>query len=361
MSSQPTVMLCTSNGAGLGHLSRVMAVAAELREEMRVVIFTLSAAVSVAADEGFDVEYLRSFDDTSPFSRRQWDSLLAQRVDHLLETYRPSVLLFDGTHPYRGLCRALDRHRNVMTIWQRRAMWKPGLGHEALARASTFDVIVEPGDYAQSYDRGLTTTAAGPFTRVSPLRYVTTVKTRAEARQAFDLDPDAQIALVQLGAGRINDVGSMTSRVCSALANDGRMEVVVGMSVLSKTVLPSDQRVKTVRRFPLSEYFNAFDVGVLAAGYNSFHEALSLGLPSLFVPNRETQLDDQAARSRFAADAGLALEWDGESSDVLTRAVTKLVDVDTRSRLRAAMAGLSLADGAGDVAAIIRNAVGHTT
>jgi UDP-N-acetylglucosamine--N-acetylmuramyl-(pentapeptide) pyrophosphoryl-undecaprenol N-acetylglucosamine transferase len=360
MSARPTVMLCTSNGTGLGHLSRVMAVAAELRDEMKVVIFTLSAAVSVAVGEGFDVEYLRSFDDTSPFSRRQWDSLLAQRLDYLLDTYTPSVLLFDGTHPYRGLCRSLERHPDVTTIWQRRAMWKPGLGHEALARSTSFDIIVEPGDFAQSYDRGLTTPSPEPVVRVNPMRYVATAKSRADARQALGLDPDVPIALVQLGAGQINDIGSMTSRVCSALSDDSRMQVVVGTSVLSKTVHPSDERVKTVRHFPLSEYFNAFDVGVLAAGYNSFHEALSLCLPALFVPNLATQLDEQAARSRYAADAGLALEWDGDSADALNRAITSLVDVDTRDRLRAAMAELPPATGAREVAVIIRSAAEMT-
>ena len=59
-----------------------------------------------------------------------------------------------------------------------------------------------------------------------------------------------------------------------------------------------------VRHFPLSEHYRAFDLVVAAAGYNSFHESLRLGVPTLLVPNRHTSLDDQEARARAAAAAG---------------------------------------------------------
>ena len=48
-----------------------------------------------------------------------------------------------------------------------------------------------------------------------------------------------------------------------------------------------------VRDFPLSRRFRAFDLAVSAAGYNSFHELLRFGVPTLFIPNQDTALDDQ--------------------------------------------------------------------
>ena len=61
-----------------------------------------------------------------------------------------------------------------------------------------------------------------------------------------------------------------------------------------------------VRDFPLSRRFRAFDLAVSAAGYNSFHELLRFGIPTLFIPNQDTALDDQQGRAQFAADRGLA-------------------------------------------------------
>ena len=64
--------------------------------------------------------------------------------------------------------------------------------------------------------------------------------------------------------------------------------------------------VHVVHEFPFSRRFRAFDLAVSASGYNSFHELLRFGIPTLFIPNRNTALDDQRARARFAADTGLA-------------------------------------------------------
>ena len=58
--TRPIALLCTSNGVGLGHLTRQMAVARFLQETHDVVIFTLSPAASLAVGAGFHTEYLRS-------------------------------------------------------------------------------------------------------------------------------------------------------------------------------------------------------------------------------------------------------------------------------------------------------------
>jgi UDP:flavonoid glycosyltransferase YjiC (YdhE family) len=352
-------MLCTSNGTGLGHLSRVMSLAEQLRDDFNVVIFTLSAAVSVAVNEGFHTEYLRSR-EFSGLTGTQWNSLLAQRFEHLISLYRPSLVLFDGTHPYIGMCRVLDEHDEIVKVWERRAMWREGLGHEAMARSRHFDFILEPGDYAAAFDRGLAPGRTDRVQRVGPMRYGPNPGPRAEIRAELGLDEDRPAVLVQLGAGQINDVGSMISRVCSRLLEDQDMQVVVGASVLSKAGTTTVEGVQIVQKFPISSYFSGFDFGFFAAGYNSFHEALSLGLPSVFVPNRETRLDDQPARSRFATDAGVGLEWDGESEQALDHVVSRLRDPDVRIEMEAAMSTLPPADGAAGAASFVRQLIGDT-
>lgn len=346
-------MLCTSNGTGLGHLSRVMSLAEQLRDHADVVIFTLSAAVSVAVEQGFHTEYLRSR-EFAGLSGARWNHLLAQRLEQLIGAYQPALILFDGTHPYTGMCRTLDRHDDIVKVWQRRAMWRSGMGHEAITRGRHFDVILEPGDFAASYDRGLTVTDTDRVERVGPMKYGPPPRPRRDVRAELGLDPDLPAALVQLGAGQINDVGSMVSTVCAALTDDRSMQVVVAASVLSGVVAPADGRVRVVQQFPISTSFDAFDMGFFAAGYNSFHEALSLRLPSVFVPNVATRLDDQVARSRFAADTGVGLMWDGTSAHGLADALDRLRDPAARAMMRTNMDALPPADGAMGAAAVIQ-------
>lgn len=157
---------------------------------------------------------------------------------------------------------------------------------------------------------------------------------------------------MQLGAGQVNDLDSLSARVVAALRRHPEVQIVVTESVLTRTpaVLPDD--VHRLRHFPIGEYRNAFDASVMAAGYNSFHEAMSLGLPTLFIPNLGTAKDDQDARARWAEAAGTGLRWDEATGDTddLNAAVDLLVDPAGQEALRARMAALPPADGAREIA-----------
>lgn len=349
MSDRPTALLCTSNGVGLGHLSRAMAIGSQMRESLEPVIFTLSAAVSIPVAEGFRTEYLRSY-DYSALGQRDWNLLLEQRIEHLIDIYHPSVLVYDGTHPYAGMCRALDRHPEIHRAWLRRGMWKVGRGEVAMTRVRHFDEVLEPGDYAVAYDQGLTASVSEGVTRFSPIRYGSSPMARDEARAVLGLDPDRPLALIQLGAGAINDVGSLVRSVVGQLIDAG-IGVVVAASVLSRAPEIDVPGVAVVQRYPISDCFGAFDLGFFAGGYNSFHEALSLGLPSVFAPNLATRMDDQSARTRYAHDHGLSLDWADNEQDSLAALTDRIIDADFRAELRAAMGGLPPASGGAEVAA----------
>lgn len=354
MSERPTVLLCTSNGVGLGHLSRMMAVAQHLTDSCEVVIFTLSAGVSIPVAQGFRTEYLRSH-EFSEFDGREWNRLLERRLDHLFEQYRPSVLMYDGTHPYAGLCRFLDRHPDIAKYWQRRGMWRPGLGEAAILRSVHFDGVIEPGDYAAEYDTGLTSEHRDGVEAVSPMRYVSSPMDRAAGRRELGLDPDRDAAIVQLGAGRINDVNSLIRPVVDHLVGAG-VQVVIAASVLAQRPDVVHEGVTVVQRYPISDYFDAFDFGYFAGGYNSFHEALSCCLPSVFAPNLSTRLDAQDNRTRFADDRGLGLEWRDQLAPSLVGLTERLLDPDQRREMRERLGGLPPASGGSEVADRLRQA-----
>lgn len=354
MPGEARVLLCTSNGVGLGHVTRMMAIARSLQPGVDPVIFTLSAAVAVPVAAGFNVEHMASHGQLG-MSTRHWHELLDDRIDHLVRFYRPRVVLFDGVHPYAGLVAGLTRHRRrVVRVWQRRAMWRTGVGVEALTAEHRFDHVVEPGEYAAEYDRGATVSRRAQAHVVNPIVYDDGHLERAAACAQLGLDPTGTNVLVQLGAGAINDVSSLTGAVVSALrAHDG-LRVVVARSELSADGGEHHEGVTVVRRFPISRWFAAFDAAVLAAGYNSFHEALARQVPTLFVPNLATRTDDQDARTRFAADRGLGLRWDGTDPAGLAAGVGQLADASARAAIRTRLQDLAPADGAEQVAALVR-------
>ena len=55
------ILFITSNGTGLGHLTRSMAIARRLDPSLEPLVLTLSAAAPVVRELGFPVEYVASY------------------------------------------------------------------------------------------------------------------------------------------------------------------------------------------------------------------------------------------------------------------------------------------------------------
>jgi UDP:flavonoid glycosyltransferase YjiC (YdhE family) len=301
--SRASLLLVSSNGSGMGHLTRLIAYARRVEADLAPHFLSLSQAVGVVARYGYPFEYVPSAGVTGMLSKR-WSELFAERLLDAVARLRPAVVVFDGTWPYKGIQRVREAHPEVCWVWSRRGMWRSGMNAEQLAKAAWFDNVLAPGELAEAYDKGLTSAAGG--IRLGPVTLLDAedLDDREMARQALGLPLDRRLALVALGAGNINDTGQQAGAVVAALRRLG-----VEICVTQAEIATSDRGlagVHVVREYPLSRRFRAFDLAVSAAGYNSFHELLRFGIPTLFIPNQDTALDDQQGRARFASDQGLA-------------------------------------------------------
>lgn len=320
------VLLISSNGAGVGHLMRLLAVARRLPDDVEPIVLTLSQAVGVVRDLGFPVEYLPSRTALDA-PHAMWHGLLERRVLALLDEFDIEVVVFDGTWPYNGLVDALARRPDIRSVWSRRGLWREDVQRHRLDLSDRFTAIIEPGELAAEADRGPTSRRRAEAEQVGPITFLRESEKldRAAARAALDLPPDGRIALVQLGAGNINDTTSVLGAVTRSLrALDPTLTVCVTRSAIAATAdLPDG--VRAISYYPLARVFAAFDLAVAAPGYNTFHELLLAGLPTGFLPNRDTATDDQVARARWAAGRGLAVELTGEDPDTLRRELGALL------------------------------------
>jgi UDP:flavonoid glycosyltransferase YjiC (YdhE family) len=152
---------------------------------------------------------------------------------------------------------------------------------------------------------------------------------------------------VTLGAGNINDATSATRIVIDALRKLD-IDVCVTVPAIAERAGTDDEHVHLISAYPLSRYLRAFDIAVSAAGYNSFHELLRFGVPTLFLPNLETSLDDQRTRANYAASQGWAHSLDKPEPDSVRAAlddllrngdamVAKVADTDPGNGAAAAM------------------------
>ncbi|MDQ3973738.1 MAG: UDP-N-acetylglucosamine--LPS N-acetylglucosamine transferase [Actinomycetota bacterium] len=321
---------------------------------IKPVMFTLSQALPVVREQGFYVEFLYSAGYAGS-DRSNWNAVFERRLEQVLATYDPRVVVFDGTYPYRGLLQAIGRHPSRKFVWCRRAMWRKGIGGKNLECSKLFDVILEPGEFAAEADRGLTVARRQEAAVLSPILYCdpSELLTREETERRLGLASDRLNVLVQLGAGNINDISSAVGMCVDRLRREPQVQVVVAESTIAGTSVALPAGVLRLSAYPLSRFYRAFDLSVSAAGYNSYHELVGYGVPALFVPNTETALDDQLARARYAEKVGVARVWDKPTLEALDRALVDLLDDERRQRLAEQARKLAFDNGAARAADIL--------
>ena len=286
------VLMVSDNGAGMGHLSRLMAIARRLpgrpggRDRHPVVRAPRSPTGRASSPSTS-----RPARCSTPAGRAGPRSS-ATACGHLIELH--------GRGRGRRQ-RAARRHR--------RGRPRPPRGHLGVGAA---------GDVAARRRRRLDRRAARSSTtssnRASSRRPSTSGPTVADRANAHPVAPitfldaaellDAAAARTRAGARRPAGravaarrrqhqrhllAGRPDRRTCSSTASSWCWP--------SRPSPPSRCRrcpgAHVVKLYPVSRYLRAFDLTVSAAGYNSFHEQLGFGVPTVFLPNTA----DQAGRS----------------------------------------------------------------
>jgi UDP:flavonoid glycosyltransferase YjiC (YdhE family) len=335
------VLFMSSNGAGVGHLMRLMAIARRLPDGIEPTFLTLSQAIGPVRELGFTVEYLPSRGALDA-PHRAWHQLLEHRLVGLIDELDIRAVVFDGTWPYDGLLSALDQRPDVQAVWSRRAMWRRDVVRHQLHLSPRFDLIVEPGEEAAEHDRGATVARRSEARHVGPVTFLrrSELLPRAAARDALGLPTNARTVLVHLGAGNINDTSELLGTVTAALRDaDDELEIVVTRSAIAvETVVP--EKVHPISVYPLARYLQAFDLVIAASGYNTFHEVLTAEVPAIFVPNQETATDDQAARANWAERQGLGRCVADPTPEAITEAIVDMLAPTAPSRVMASYESL---------------------
>lgn len=315
------ILFLPTNGAGLGHIVRLLSIARRIRRidpEKEIIFFTTSSAVYLVDREGFTGYYLppKNFfpEGTTP---NEWNVFLEELLGRLLDFYSPEILVFDGAFPYGGIIRAMDKIQGLKKVWLNRGKGKPEAEVKSKDKEIYFDYVIKPGEAGD--------TPSGPLDRYDfpPVIYLdkSELLDRKTARRQLGVPDRCKLIFLQMGVGIINDITPSLSAVQFLLRKRRDLFVVLGESIIGDHLNIHSKRVKVIRDFPVSRFFNAFDAAISACGYNTFHELMYFGIPSILIPNPKTIKDDQEGRAMRAVKAGAGILWDGVNAESLEIAV----------------------------------------
>ena len=244
----------------------------------------------------------------------------------VFETHRPKAFVFDGAFPYRGMLNAIRDSSIPNKVWVRRGMFKKG-SKIPVDSIQHFDLVVHPGDAVENElaesEHDVETVHTPPMSLFDRNE----IMSRDKARRRIGLPSDCVAVYVQLGAGRINDINSEVRIVVNAILANEQAHVILGESMLGERLDIDMDRVHIIRDYPNAIYLAAFDFSVQAGGYNSFHEMRQMRIPTLFLPNMNTGMDDQLARCNVAEAESWGIVNEDRSEEAINSDVESLLSM----------------------------------
>ena len=101
-SRRECVVFFPTNGVGLGHFTRTLAVARRLKKadpELEIVFFTTMPALHILKNEGFPAYHIPGRKMFENMESSVWNSVADDLLTSIFSIHRPKAFVFDGSYP----------------------------------------------------------------------------------------------------------------------------------------------------------------------------------------------------------------------------------------------------------------------
>ncbi len=353
------ILFMPTNGVGLGHLTRTLAVARRLKvmyPDVEIIFFTTSIAMHLIVREGFLAYNFPSM-DYCPVNvdDKEIGEAIKNQIIQIVKRHNIDTLVFDGVFPYEYLINAIEELKTLDPIWIQRGMNKGGKSPVVIEGEKYFNKIIVPGQAGKELHL---LEKDSKFIYVPPIIYLKNEELlpRDLVLKMWNLDPNKKTVYIQLGEGLHNDVNSLIFNVVQSLKKRKDLQIILGESIIAYKRYDIDPSIFIIRDYPNSIYFNAFDFAVINASYNIFHETLYFGVPTIIFPTKETGTDDHFARASIASELETGFVLDDYNKKKFENAVTQLLIPKINERMKKNSQGL-FDNGAELVAKYIMNSI----
>ncbi|SFC26337.1 Predicted glycosyl transferase [Flexibacter flexilis DSM 6793] len=302
------------NGLGLGHLTRLIALCRAMQAQnplLDALFITTSEADNLLNKYGIPYVHLPSKNlasQSGSLTYRRLARLYSAVVNPVFDVFQPNILVVDTmvTGSMQDLLNVL-RFGNFFKVYVHRARKLEAYEDYTIQAQRFYDLVLTP----HYRDTEVIPMPAGfnvPLYWSGPLMLTHRheAHTRQIVRTRFGIQEHEKLVLISLGGGGDDTNPQTLDFLLRMLAPIPDIKLLFAEGLLRKEAYQGLGNVLVTSEYPVSRLLDGVDFAFASAGYNTFHELLYFGVPTMFVPKLRGY-DDQVLRATRAADKGACL------------------------------------------------------
>ncbi|CAM2063824.1 hypothetical protein SCOR_00575 [Sulfidibacter corallicola] len=351
----PRILFYAINGTGLGHLSRLLAIARQAKRLLDCQgrscdfhVMTTSEASEVAWD--FPVYKLpsKTVAVNDAVSARRHAARCKMLISNLVAGIKPDVLVMD-TQPegaFHEFVFLRDYAKAALFI-DRRKRREVAEGKVHQSHLGLYERILVPDHPDSAAHYPIASEIATRRRFIGPVHGIREEDwlSPEQVRRTFGARPEQRLVYVSAGGGGDREAETNIHQLVDEVVADPRNLCVVGYGPLYRGKRRYGANVIALGEAEAWRYFRGFDCAFSAGGYNSYQELLAAGIPTSFFAQRKG-LDRQDERLAEGRHRGWHRVLAGFDPILIREELTALLDPERADRLRARMAERPRAMGA---------------
>jgi predicted glycosyltransferase len=345
---KPIRIVCYAiNGAGMGHVTRLLGVARWMRRliafmegvQPEILFLTSSDASDMLADARFAAFKIpsKTVARSAGLEKLEYRRLAKHFIWQTIGVFSPDLLVVD-TFPsgsFDELFQILDGpfkksfiHRNVKSDYASRPTFR--------AAMNFYDAVVIPHRAPAKMEH------SGDHLGSALHRYTGEVVQfdreqlcdRQQVRNELRISDSTKLIYVSAGGGGDPLAEESLRKIIGLLRRKSDCHLIVGAGPLYRGQRFMGPSITWCETNSIWRYFPGCDAAVSAGGYNTFHELLFAGVPTLFYA-QEKIADDQWLRVKSAENLGACLTIPSlDDEPELEKLFDRILEPDTAASLK---------------------------
>lgn len=314
-----------------------------------LILFASSSSLFSTQGHEFSTYQIPNKREFSDMDTSTWNSMIEQSLTIALRVHKPSLFVFNGNFPFRGMLNAINSREEMMKVWLKEKLFQSKKSIP-IDKINSFDAIVRPNDIIEINESN-EPKYSSDLVKCDPIFSIDEdeLYSREISRNHYGLKNGVIFGFVDLREGEYTDEHSHISICLKIIDEIEGVHLMVNRRNPTQEIPWCKDRIQFVEQNH-EKYFNAFDFAIITGEFNAIQKIIRHSMPALCLPRGKGGSEDQFTRGKIVSDSKGVITLSNPHERQIGASLDRLLDQSVQSAMKEKLRLLQKPNGSYQVA-----------